>query len=319
MNQLLDRFRLTQRVFAVIVGYLAVLALVVSAGLWGLYTAKNSLREVHAHRMVISEALATLLRNFYDNRLHVLLAFQHAPESPTRVLHDHPTSMHLDAIASQRDANNAALQRIEAFAPKMDEEERRLFDAVMVARKAWQAKRDAALEAIRAENFSAEVMQAFLVAGRTEGAAFETAMQRLRDLQLERAEAEAAAADRRYRLDLALVIAVLLLGALPMTVLMVATQRRMSAGFRIADETATAIAAGDLSRPVAVSGGDEITHLLQQMELMRRGLRDLIGNVVSAADSIASAASQVASGTLDLSQRTEQQASSLEQTASATE
>jgi methyl-accepting chemotaxis protein len=115
------------------------------------------------------------------------------------------------------------------------------------------------------------------------------------------------------------VVAVLLLGALPMTVLMIATQRRMSEGFRVADETASAIASGDLSRPVTASGADEITHLLQQMEQMRRNLRELIGNVASAADSIASAAAQVASGTLDLSQRTEQQASSLEQTASATE
>ncbi len=104
-----------------------------------------------------------------------------------------------------------------------------------------------------------------------------------------------------------------------MTVLMAATQRRMSQGFRIADDTATAIATGDLSRPVATTGEDEIAHLLRQLEQMRRGLRELIGNVVSGTDSIASAASQVASGTQDLSQRTEQQTSSLEQTASAIE
>ncbi|TSE30784.1 methyl-accepting chemotaxis protein [Tepidimonas charontis] len=319
MNALLNRLRLTQRVFAVIVGYLVVLALVVSAGLWGLYTAKTSLREVHAHRMAISEALTTLLRNYYDNRLHVLLAFQHAPDSPTRALHDHPTSMHLDVVKQQRESNNQALKTIESMLPQMDDEEQRLYQAVMDARKAWQAKRDQALEAVRAENFGAEVMQAFLVAGRTEGAAFEAAMQKLRDLQHRRADEEANAAERRYHFNLALVVAVLLLGALPMTVLMVATLRRMSTGFRIADETATAIAAGDLSRAIVPDGRDEIAHVLQQLEQARQGLRELIGNVVSAADSIASAASQVASGTLDLSQRTEQQASSLEQTASATE
>ncbi|WP_299019437.1 methyl-accepting chemotaxis protein [uncultured Tepidimonas sp.] len=316
---MLNRIRLTQRVFAVIVGYLAVLGLVVASGLWGLYSAKESLRSIHSHRMAISESLAVLLRNYYDNRLHVLLAFQHAPDSPTRALHDHPTSMHLDVIANQRESNNAALKAIEALTPMMDEEERRLFDQVQAARKGWQVKRDQALQALRDENFATDVMQAFLVAGRTEGAAFEKAMQALRELQLQRADAEAQAAERRYQLNLALVVAVLLLGALPMTVLMIATQRRMSEGFRVADETASAIASGDLSRPVTASGADEITHLLQQMEQMRRNLRELIGNVASAADSIASAAAQVASGTLDLSQRTEQQASSLEQTASATE
>lgn len=319
MNALFDRMRLTQRVFAVIVGYLVVLAIVVSTGLWGLYAAKSSLREVHAHRMAISEALSTLLRNYYDNRLHVLLAFQHAPDSPTRVLHDHPTSMHLDVVKQQLESNKQALKTIESMLPQMGEEEQRLYQAVLDTRKAWQSQRDMALEALRAENFGTEVMQAFLVAGRTEGAAFEAAMKKLRELQLQRADEEASAAEWRYRLNWALVIAALLLGALPMAALMVATQRRMSEGFRVADDTATAIAAGDLSRPIAATGEDEIAHLLRQLEHMRRGLHELIGNVVSAADSIASAASQVASGTLDLSQRTEQQASSLEQTASATE
>ncbi|WP_082007469.1 Tar ligand binding domain-containing protein [Tepidimonas taiwanensis] len=139
---LFDRLRLTQRVFAVIVGYLIVLALVVASGLWGLYNAKTSLREIHAHRMAVAESLATMLHNFYDNRLHVLLAFQHAPDSPTRTLHDHPTQMHLDAIAAQRESNNAAQQRIEALSPQMDAEERRLYEAVVAARQAWQAKRD---------------------------------------------------------------------------------------------------------------------------------------------------------------------------------
>ena len=311
--------RLTQRFFVVIVGYLLVLAVVAGTGLWGLYTAKTSLRVVHTHRMAISEALATLLRNYYDNRLHVLLAFQHAPDSPTRALHDHPTSMHLDIVNQQRESNNQALKTIESMLPQMDEEEQRLYQAVLDTRKAWQTQRDMALQALRAENFAVEVMQAFLVAGRTEGAAFEAAMRKLRELQLRRADEEANAAERRYQLNLMLVIGALLLGALPMTVLMAATQRRISQGFRIADDTATAIATGDLSRSVATTGEDEIAHLLRQLEQMRRGLRELIGNVVSAADSIASAASQVASGTLDLSQRTEQQASSLEQTASATE
>lgn len=180
-TMLFDRLRLTQRVFAVIVGYLLVLALVVASGLWGLYTAKTSLREIHDHRMAVAESLATMLENFYDNRLHVLLAFQHAPDSPTRTLHDHPTSMHLDAIAAQRESNNAAQKRIEDVLPMMDDEERRLYEAVAATRKAWQAKRDQALDAIRAENFGVDVMQAFLVAGRTEGTAFVKAMGALRN------------------------------------------------------------------------------------------------------------------------------------------
>ena len=316
---LLRHLRLTQRFTVVVIGYLIVLALLAASGLWGMHAARAALHDVHTHRMVVAESLAVMLRNFYDNRLHVLLAFQHAPDSPTRGLHDHPTQMHLDAIVQQRASNNAAQQRIEALLPIMDEEERRLYDAVQSSRKAWQAKRDQTIEAIKVENFNVEVMQAFLVAGHTEGAAFEKAMQALRDLQLQRAEAETAAANRRYQLNLALVLAVLLLGALPLAAVTWSALRRLSDGLRAADDAATTIASGDLSRPIAANGSDEIAELQRRMEQMRAGLRELIGRMVAAADHIASASNQVASGVLDLSARTEQQASSLQQTAAATE
>ncbi len=319
MDILFGRLRLTQRFTLVAVGYLTVLALLAGTGLWGMHSARQALQSVHAHRMTVAESLAVMLRNFYDNRLHVLLAFQHAPDSATRELHDHPTQMHLDAIAKQRETNNTAQQAIEALLPQMDDEEQRLYDAVQNTRKAWQAKRDAALDAIRAENFGVDVMQAFLVAGRTEGAAFERAMQDLRNLQLARAEAEAAAADRRYRFNVALVAAVLVLVALPLTLMTFGALRRLSSGLKAADEAASTVASGDLSRPITAQGSDEIAELQRRMEQMRVSLRELIGRIVAAADHIASASSQVASGVLDLSARTEQQASSLQQTAAATE
>ena len=94
---------------------------------------------------------------------------------------------------------------------------------------------------------------------------------------------------------------------------------RLRAGFKLADETATSIAAGDLSNAVPHAGGDEIGHLLGQMDIMRTNLKKVISQVRNGSDAIASAASEVATGTLDLSNRTESQASSLEQTAAATE
>lgn len=87
---------------------------------------------------------------------------------------------------------------------------------------------------------------------------------------------------------------------------------RLRAGFKLADEPATAIAAPH-------AGGDEIGHLLGQMDIMRTNLHRVISQVRGGSDAIATAASEVASGTLDLSNRTESQASSLEQTAAASE
>jgi methyl-accepting chemotaxis protein len=83
-------------------------------------------------------------------------------------------------------------------------------------------------------------------------------------------------------------------------------------------EAAGAIAAGELSTPLAVRDGDTRS-LLYAMEAMRLSLVKIVGQVRSGTDTIATASNQIAAGNLDLSSRTEQQASSLEETASSME
>lgn len=83
-------------------------------------------------------------------------------------------------------------------------------------------------------------------------------------------------------------------------------------------DVAGAIAAGELSRPVALRSGDNDS-LLFAMESMRASLVKIVGQVRTGTDTIATASNQIAAGNLDLSSRTEQQASSLEETASSME
>lgn len=314
---MLDRFKLTQRVWAVVVVYWLVFMAAIATGYWGMKQARDALDQLHDHRMASSEALTVLNRNFFDNRLQMLLAFQHDPSSPLAGIHGHPVDLHLEAISSQRSANDAATQTV--LQNLQGSEEKALFEDMQAKRKAWQGQRDEVLKALKAQDFSPQNMNTFLVAGRTEGDAFEKAITALRQHQIAQAQLETLAAEERYNWAKLVFAAVVLLGAVPVTLLMLLTLRRMSSGFAEADLTATAIASGNLSHRIVPTGADEITHLLQQMNTMQNNLRQLIARVISGADSIASASNQVAAGTFDLSARTEQQASSLEETASATE
>ena len=314
---MLDRFKLTHRVWAGVVVYWLVFLAAILVGLWGMMSARDALVHVHQHRMVPAGQVGEMIQRFYDSRLNVLLAFQHDPQGPLASLHDHPLSMHLEGIAHNGAANDVVWKSVSER--EMDASEASLVNAATERQLAWRGKIQATVQALRAGQYTPEVMQAFLVAGRTEGQALVSAYAALRDHQVRLADEEAVAAESRYRLSQLVFAAIVLLGAVPMTLLMLTTLRRMTLGFREADETATAIAAGNLSHPIAPNGQDEITHLLAQMRLMQNNLRQLISQVISGADAIASASSQVAAGTLDLSQRTEQQASSLEETASATE
>jgi methyl-accepting chemotaxis protein len=92
------------------------------------------------------------------------------------------------------------------------------------------------------------------------------------------------------------------------------------APIRLALETVTQVAAGDLSRaPTAQQVPHEIGLLLHRVEEMRRSLGQRIFNVAVGTRTISTASNEIAKGNLDLSARTESQAASLEETASAME
>ncbi|MFM1991191.1 MAG: hypothetical protein RJA99_4148 [Pseudomonadota bacterium] len=83
-------------------------------------------------------------------------------------------------------------------------------------------------------------------------------------------------------------------------------------------ELARAIAAGDLTREVAVKPGDTDS-LMAVLGSMNASLRKVVSEVRSGVDQIAGASQEIATGNSDLSQRTEEQASSLQQTAASME
>ncbi|HQR97466.1 methyl-accepting chemotaxis protein [Polaromonas sp.] len=82
---------------------------------------------------------------------------------------------------------------------------------------------------------------------------------------------------------------------------------------------AQAVAGGDLTSRVKVTGKDEVSDLMQALGGMNDSLAKVVGEVRSGTDTIATASSQIAAGNHDLSSRTEEQASSLEETAASME
>ncbi|MBY0464636.1 MAG: MCP four helix bundle domain-containing protein, partial [Burkholderiales bacterium] len=240
-----DSFRLTQRIWLAIVLVWVVLLVTIANSFSGMRAAKNALAYVHDNRMTTAVALGTMRRSYLVNRMEMLLMFQHAPDSPLASIHGHPVSLHLDNIANVRDENTAASKIVESR--DMGTEEHALVDDMLAKRKAWQAKRDQVMDAIKGGDFSPATMNFLLVAGRTEGAAFETALSTLIKYQADSANAETHAAEARYETSLMIFMAVLILGALPMTAFLLLTLRRMSKGFAAADAAATTIAQGDLT------------------------------------------------------------------------
>ena len=82
---------------------------------------------------------------------------------------------------------------------------------------------------------------------------------------------------------------------------------------------ARAVAAGDLTQKVEVTGRDETRALLEAIAHMHERLGGSLAHVRAASDAVNHAAAEISEGNANLSSRTEAQASSLEQTAASME
>jgi methyl-accepting chemotaxis protein len=82
---------------------------------------------------------------------------------------------------------------------------------------------------------------------------------------------------------------------------------------RQALDVANAVAQGDLTSNVNVTGKDEIAQLLRSLSEMNGKLSGIVSEVRNGADNIGKASGEIAAGNSNLSQRTESQASSMEE------
>ena len=317
MASLWNSWRITHRFIAVLAAFVVSVLVIAGIGLAGMSSASKSLKALHDESMARSQLASESVEQTLNNRMQVLLSFQHDPNGELASIHDHPVTEHLEAIAANQARANAIHKQLAEG--NLSAQERSLLTAVEAARAAWRPKLAAAIESIRNNDYSATTMAAFLAATRVEGVQVLKTAEALRSYQIEQAHLHYQAAEARYTQALWIFAAALLLLVVPSVLLALALLTRLKGGFMTASTALKQIADSDLSHPVPHSGTDEIGYMLQHLEGMRSNLSRAVGNVKTGAGAIASASAQVAAGTLDLSSRTEQQASALEETASATE
>ena len=317
MASLWNSWRITHRFIAMLVAFVVSVLVIAGIGLAGMSSASKSLKALHDESMARSQLASESVEQTLNNRMQVLLSFQHDPNGELASIHDHPVTEHLEAIAANQARANAIHKQLAEG--NLSAQERSLLTAVEAARAAWRPKLAAAIESIRNNDYSATTMAAFLAATRVEGVQVLKTAEALRSYQIEQAHLHYQAAEARYTQALWIFAAALLLLVVPSVLLALALLTRLKGGFMTASTALKQIADSDLSHPVPHSGTDEIGCMLQHMEGMRSNLSHAVANVKTGAGAIASASAQVAAGTLDLSSRTEQQASALEETAAATE
>ncbi|XKE45408.1 methyl-accepting chemotaxis protein [Halomonas organivorans] len=127
---------------------------------------------------------------------------------------------------------------------------------------------------------------------------------------------EAREAQRRMTLILAVMLGagLLVLGGLGVVML-----RALQRPLRDAEHFTLQIASGNLAATAPRRQRDEVGRMLGALDLMRKSLGSIVGDVNDGVGRVAPAARDIASGNEELASRTEQQAASLQQTASSME
>ncbi|WP_322059751.1 methyl-accepting chemotaxis protein [Paraburkholderia sp. J63] len=289
-------------------GFLAALIVAISAvGLLGLTRSNDAYRETYTDQMPSSHAVN--LAEIYAARQRLALdraAFEIGTPDATATL---ARARMLGGVSDDYWKKYLNLPR--------EPQEARLAQDVAARRTAFQQA---------ADRFSATIAagdQSQVVAGAN---ALQTAYSDLSqsDLELDRLQgtlAQAGFNDAESAFDELRIaaIAALLIGIGAAVYSFLTLRRAIAQPLREALGAFSAIAAGDLRRPIVVRTRDEMGELLGGVARMQRSLGDTVRSVRAGTEAIATATRQIAAGNIDLSSRTEEQASALQETAASME
>ncbi|UJJ31597.1 methyl-accepting chemotaxis protein [Halopseudomonas maritima] len=249
----------------------------VGLGWYGLKQARDSLYLVQHERLLAIARATEIERLLEQNRRLVLTAIQYDPDGKLAVMHEQALDVHLQQI---RD-NAARLQQLwnQFQQLQLDDTDRELMLAFDAHYQVWTEDLDAMLAQLELEDFGISGMRVFLQMGAEEGRLAAEQLAALRQHQGQKSVNDFHQAEQRYvqaqQLYLLLAGCGLLLGSLVGWLMI----RRLRQGLQAISGQARAIAEGDLSRPVALSGNDEISDLMRDFARMRDNLRALLGGL----------------------------------------
>ncbi|NGD56739.1 HAMP domain-containing protein, partial [Klebsiella pneumoniae] len=127
-------------------------------------------------------------------------------------------------------------------------------------------------------------------------------------------EAASAQSQRNYQISALVFISMIIVAAIYISSALWWTRKMIVQPLAIIGSHFDSIAAGNLARPIAVYGRNEITAIFASLKTMQQALRGTVSDVRKGSQEMHIGIAEIVAGNNDLSSRTEQQAASLAQT-----
>jgi methyl-accepting chemotaxis protein len=98
MSDWLTRFSIKTRLIGLLILLAAMAAGLTMAGLNGMRSSNADMRQMYNNILLPLDKLGDLTNHMHHARTQLLLALQHQPGSAFEKAHNHPASMHFDAV-----------------------------------------------------------------------------------------------------------------------------------------------------------------------------------------------------------------------------
>ncbi|MCH8497851.1 MAG: methyl-accepting chemotaxis protein [Marinobacter sp.] len=288
-------------------------------GIKGLYAQSQSnriLQAVYEEQMMPAADVNQLLDLLHEVRTEILLALQHDTQLPASALHDHPTSLHLDRAENYlQDINRLRGQLLER---QRNGEEAQLATQFLQQLDSYISRGvNPALRELRNNNFAPVYM---LVTNQLSTRQFvlvkDPAAAYLK-LNLEQAASYYQQQRQRAQSDRLLLTALMLGGLTLILVLAFVTIRTIAVGVARTRKMTERLAHGDLTVQMKAEGSDEFSQIGQAFNNMAGRFKELLTQIISAAEQLASGALQAQAVTQRSSEAILEQLQETEQVATA--
>lgn len=302
----------------VCVGTMSLLMIVIGAiGLVGFYETSQALEQVYKINMRNSSLLSKINGLMRANRIQLLIALQHDPKSEFSALHDHPTSAHTDlANKYSAECETAWNEYISSINTK---EARDLADVFHKDRLKYEKEGlEPASKAVLAGNFHETYRITFDVINPSIQAANKSleALIQYEGTLAKKAhdDADSRAAFFRLIIIVAIVLALMTGGTIGLLI-----ARSINRSVATLKETASGLAAGDLTRRSTVDSRDELGEISVCFNQVAETLHGVVTQVRSSSRNVSGAAVELSANAEQIARGSEHVAAEAASVATAGE
>lgn len=303
---------------AAIMAFMAAILVVGSAvGIGGIALSNDALEHTYEAALEPIETIGRITTLMADNRAQVMLAVQHNPANPFSKLHDHPVTMHTDAIVRNRD-------EITALVADMDK--RNLGEGLKPLLERYRQLRGtyvaeglvAARQALLGGQFD-RASEILLTKTNPTYTAAAAAAREVQEALKKVAREDYTAAQDRYRMTRSLAAAGTVVALLLVAVAAFFLMRSIVAPLNRVLGHFDRISQGNLTDEIDISGRDEAGRVLTRLAAMQVHLKIMLDEIQAAAKAIEAQSAQVEWQTSSVAEQSEQQRDRAASVAAATE